>query len=188
VDDEDLIIAARAGAEWAGPMLVSLYAPTLLGYARGTAGDLDQTAREMICEWAVERALAKIDLFDPTIGSFAAWARSQVRYAAADYRRDHHRLTSLEGTSPPEQVLEPREDLPEEVNTAVHDGLEALSDADQVIIGLRLFEELPSQAVATLLGVSDEAVRKRYSRALQRLGEQLNRDRRVTNQLRGGAR
>ena len=96
MDDEDLIQAARDGKEYAGPFLISLYAPMLLGYARGIASDLGDSACEQICEWAIERAVRKIQLYDPARGDFAGWARSMLRYAALDYRRDNARLQNID--------------------------------------------------------------------------------------------
>lgn len=186
VYDEDLIRAAREGKEHAGPFLVSLYAPMLLGYARGLASDLGESACEQICEWAVERAVRKIDLFDPAKGDFAAWARSMLRYAARDYRRDNARLQSLDGLDIPEPTTQPSRVIPDTVAIALTDAVRQLSEPDQAILALREIEELPSQTVAALLGISDAAVRQRYSRARQRLIRIAQTDQRLTSFLRGG--
>ena len=113
VDDEDLIQAAREGKEYAGPFLISLYAPMLLGYARGLASDLGDSGCEQICEWAVERAVRKIDLYDPAKGDFAGWARSMLRYAALDYRRDNARLQNIDNLDLAHQRRNPAARSPE---------------------------------------------------------------------------
>jgi RNA polymerase sigma factor (sigma-70 family) len=186
VDDENLIQAAREGREHAGPFLVSLYAPMLLGYTRGIAADLGDSACEQICEWAVERAIRKIELYEPAKGDFAAWARSMVRYAALDYRRDTERLDTIDDLNVSESMPEQTRAIPAEVSTALAEAVGQLSEADQAILALREIEQLPSQAVAALLGVSDGAVRQRYSRARRRLADIGQQDPRLTSFLEAG--
>jgi RNA polymerase sigma factor (sigma-70 family) len=186
VDDDNLIQAAREGKEHAGPFLVSLYAPMLLGYTRGIAADLGDSACEQICEWAVERAVRKIDLYDPCKGDFAAWARSMVRYATLDYRRDTARLDTIDDLNLPEPAPEPTRDIPAEVSAALVEAVGRLSEPDQAILALREIEQLPSQTVAALLGISDAAVRQRHSRARQRLARIAQKDLRLTSFLEGG--
>ena len=185
--DEDLIRAARNGEEHAGPFLVSLYAPMLLGFARSVAGDLGDAACEHIAANAVERAVRKIEMYDPDKGDFAVWARSMVRFAAADYRRDNARLTSLDAEGDM-AVTEPeaRATLPASVIAALRWTIPQLSDADQVVIALRNVEGLPSKEVAARLGISDDAVRQRHKRALHRLADLLRQDARITDYLEGG--
>jgi len=186
MDDEDLIQAARDGREYAGPFLVSLYAPMLLGYARGLASDLGDVACEEICVWAVERAIRKIDLYDPEKGDFASWARSMVRYAALDYRRDSARLRSMDGLDLAEPDATPRPDIPDHVGVALAEAVRTLNEADQTILALREIEQLPAQTVATLLGISSDAVRQRHFRARRRLARVAQDDPRLTAFLGGG--
>ncbi len=186
MDDEELIRAAREGKEHAGPFLVSLYAPMLLGYARGLASDLGDSACEQICEWAVERAVRKIDLYDPRKGDFAGWARSMLRYAALDYRRDNARLQSIDDLDLAEPETQSSREIPDDVTAALAEAVGQLSEPDQAILALREIEQLPSQTVAALLGISDAAVRQRYSRARQRLIRIAQHDQRLTSFLRGG--
>ncbi len=186
MDDEDLIQAAREGKEHAGPFLVSLYAPMLLGYARGLASDLGDSACEQICELAVERAVRRIDLYDRIKGDFAGWARSMLRYAALDYRRYNARLQSIDGLDLAEPETLPSREFPDGVTAALAEVVGQLSEADQAILALREIEQLPSQTVAALLGISDAAVRQRYSRARQRLVRIAQNDQRLTSFLRGG--
>lgn len=184
VDDDNLIQAAREGKEHAGPFLISLYAPMLLGYARGIAADLGDSACEQICEWAVERAVRKIDLYDPAKGNFAAWARSMVRYATLDYRRDTERLDTLDDL--PEPATQLTRDVPGTVYAALAEAVGRLSEGDQAILALREIEQLSSKTVAALLGISDDAVRQRHSRARQRLARIAQHDPRLTSFLEGG--
>lgn len=186
VDDEDLIQAARDGKEHAGPFLISLYAPMLLGYARGIASDLGDSACEQICEWAIERAVRKIQLYDPVRGDFAGWARSMLRYAALDYRRDNARLQNIDDLDLAEPKTQFNREIPEEIAAALAEAVGQLSEPDQAILALREIEQLPSKTIAALLGITDVAVRQRYSRARQRLVRIAQNDQRLTSFLGGG--
>ena len=186
MDDENLIQAARDGKEHAGPFLVSLYAPMLVGYAHSIAADLGDSACEQICEWAVERAVRKIDLFDPSKGNFVAWARSMVRYAALDYRRDNARLDRIDDPNLPEQAMPPTHDAHDKVRDALRQALRQLTEPDQAILALRDLEQLPPQAVASLLGISAAAVRQRHLRARRRLAALARKDPRLNSLLEGG--
>ena len=186
MDDENLIQAAREGKQHAGPFLVSLYAPMLLGYARGLASDLGDSGCEQICEWAVERAVRRIDLYDPAKGDFAGWARCMLRYAALDYRRDNARLQSNVSLDIAEPDPQPSREIPGDVTAALTQVVGQLSEPDQAILALREIEQLPSQTVAALLGISDAAVRQRYSRARKRLTQIAQNDERLTSFLTGG--
>ena len=186
VDDEDLIRAAREGKEYAGPFMISLYAPMLLGYARGLASDLGDSGCEQICEWAVERAVRKIDLYDPAKGDFAAWARSMLRYAALDYRRDNARLQNIDNLDVALPETQSSREIPGDITTALAEAVGQLSEPDQVILALREIEQLPSKTIAALLGITDAAVRQRYSRARQRLVRIAQNDQRLTSFLGGG--
>ena len=109
-----------------------------------------------------------------------------LRYAALDYRRDNARLQSLDGLDLAEPEKLPSREIPEDVTAALAEVVGQLSEADQAILALREIEQLPSQTVAALLGISDAAVRKRYSRARQRLVRIAQNDQRLTSFLRGG--
>ena len=186
MDDQDLIQAAREGKEHAGPFLISLYGPMLLGYARGLAPDLGDSGCEQICEWAIERAIRRIDLYDPAKGDFAGWARSMLRYAAMDYRRDNARLQSMDNLDVAEPEAQSSREIPEDVKVALAEAVGLLSESDQAILALREIEQLPSRTVAALLQISDAAVLQRYSRARQRLARIAQNDQRLTSFLGGG--
>ncbi|HEX2294253.1 MAG TPA: sigma-70 family RNA polymerase sigma factor [Actinomycetota bacterium] len=172
MDIPELIRSARSGEPYAGPFLVSLFGERLLGYARAIASDLGDADRELVVERAIERAILKIDRFDPAKGSFGSWLRGFVRHAVGDWRRSEGAL---------EELREDLESTPEEEQSApvdpatvaaVSDVLASLRDTDQLIIALRAIEELPYGEIATRIGgVSEEACRQRYFRALQRFRE-----------------
>lgn len=169
MDDEELIRAVRNGHDYAGPFLVSLYAPKILGQVRNVAGDLGDSACELICENAVERAIRAIDKFDPSRGSFISWVRAMVRFAASDYRRADERTRPLGDLdifqAPPENFREISDDVRMALTTAVR----TLSDGDQAILALIDVEGLSASTAAMHLGITHAAARQRHSRARRRL-------------------
>jgi RNA polymerase sigma-70 factor (ECF subfamily) len=72
---------------------------------------------------------------------------------------------------PDEQVLRHEEDR------EVIEALSKLSRTDREIVQLTLWEELPPRQIATVLGISRDAVDQRYTRAKKRLARQLESDR-----------
>lgn len=62
-----------------------------------------------------------------------------------------------------------------EVRLQLQEALNSMDDLDREVIALRNFEELDNREAAEVLGLSPEASRKRYVRALKRLQEVLRR-------------
>jgi RNA polymerase sigma factor (sigma-70 family) len=170
VDLQQLIDQLRKGEKSAGPILVSVVAPMFMGYVEAIASDLSLPDRERAVESAIERAVDKIDRYDPMRGSFSAWARTFVRHAVADERR-----RGLEGA--PDAVIDnlaepsPSDDssTDSEVVTQLSEALASLGPTDQLILQLRYIEQLSHAQIASALGVSDAASRQRTARAIARL-------------------
>jgi RNA polymerase sigma-70 factor (ECF subfamily) len=191
VSDEDLIQAAREGRDYAGPFLVSMYGPRLLGYCKAIASDLSDTDCERVVELAIEKAVRKIDAFAPERGRFEAWLRTFVLHATQDWRRGNQRLLSLEAETGNGRHLseaiasDPIIDEPDG-NSRLLPAVQALQDhvrqmnvPDQVIIGLRDIEGRSVEDAAELLGIKPAACRQRHHRAKIRLKRLLEDDPRV---------
>lgn len=167
---DDLISRLQNGDENAGAFLVSLVAPSLHGYARAIAGDLSDTDRERICELALERAVRKIDRFDPAKGSFLRWLRTFVRHEAGNWRRSNHALDELD-----ENAVAPDVDVgeqPAELRTAIAAmgrAVQRLRPTDQLIIDLRDRQQLSYADIASRVGATEDTCRQRHLRALRRL-------------------
>jgi RNA polymerase sigma factor (sigma-70 family) len=177
-DEGQLIDAVRAGEPSAGPVLVSTIAPGLLAYARSHAPDLSTTDLELLCETTVERAIAKIDAFDPTHGTFKAWARGILRLEIRALRRRQGSQAlplneDLTADSEPSAVIT---QITEEVAAAVLRGVRALGHGDQLILQMRNAEVMSYQSIAFLLGIDEATCRQRHSRATRRLARRLEND------------
>jgi RNA polymerase sigma-70 factor (ECF subfamily) len=62
-----------------------------------------------------------------------------------------------------------------EVQLQLQEALDSMDKVDREIIALRNFEELDNREASEVLGLSPEAARKRYVRALKRLQSELRR-------------
>jgi len=62
-----------------------------------------------------------------------------------------------------------------EIQLQLQEALNSMDELDREIIALRNFEELDNHEAAEVLGLSPDAARKRYVRALKRLQEVLSR-------------
>jgi RNA polymerase sigma-70 factor (ECF subfamily) len=184
-----LIEQLKTGDDTAGPVLVSILAPRLLGYAEMIANDLPLADREQAVEEAIETAVRRIDQYDPNKGTFPGWVRAFVRHAVGDWRRHHPTgaPTQLEERTAA-AVLE--DDTEEEHDNPALAALTALvftaPEADQLILRLRYEENLLHAQIAERLGVSEPACRKRLERALERLRNRAAEDPDLNLYLEGG--
>jgi len=102
-------------------------------------------------------------------------ARNVVRNRQRGARRNL-RLVARSGSmatapcdGPETQVI--RNEEHEEVLCAMG----SLKQAEQDLLGLKVWEGLSNGAVGTILGISDRAVEARYARAIRKLSKQLDR-------------
>jgi len=64
-----------------------------------------------------------------------------------------------------------------EEHAEVLGAMESLKEAEQELLGLKVWEGLSNDAIGTILGISHRAVEGRYGRALKKLSKQLERGR-----------
>lgn len=197
MSDDDLIQAAREGRDYAGPFLVSMFGPRVLGYCKSIASDLSDTDCERVVELAIEKAVRKIDAFDPTRGKFESWLRTFVLHAIQDWRRGNQRLLSLDAengigrslaeTITADQSVDQRggDSRLVPASQALRDLIPQLNLPDQVILGLRDIEGRSVEDVATLLDISPAACRQRHHRAKVRLKQLLKADPRLAAVISG---
>lgn len=187
MDDSELIRAVRENESYAGPFLVSLYGPRLAGYCRSIAPDLGDTDRELAIENGIERAVRRIEAYEPDRGSVLAWLRPFVLHATQDWRRSNVQLSRYDSADlvdvaapSPVDVIQPPAPESAQAAEAVRTAFRQLSVPDQVVIVLRNYEQHPVQHTAEILGISVDACRQRHHRALTRLKAFLEADERVT--------
>ena len=185
MDIDSLIDQLRKGEPSAGPLLVSLIAPRLMGYVAQVAPRLSPADHEQIVEEAIEQAVIKIDRYDPARGTFPAWIRAFVRNAALKWYRAHPDGPALELTDDVfEAVPGSTDDYADDERlldaSRTSGALSALvlaeSEASQLLLRLRFAEQLPHDEIAKQLGVTPAACRKRLERILQKLRDNAMND------------
>jgi RNA polymerase sigma-70 factor, ECF subfamily len=108
--------------------------------------------------------------------------RRHVRAGRRSVTREEARVPGLSGASALEladRLLDPgggpSEGLRrEELRRRVRSALEALPEADREVLALRYLEQLSAKEVGAVLGVGEQAAKKRALRALQRLRDALD--------------
>ena len=105
------------------------------------------------------------------------WLYGIARYEVANVRRAARRSTALRtrlgGLAEPAVASTEAQVIRRTEHQHVIDALASLSEPDREIVYLRSYEGLSTPEIATALGCSDAAARKRLSRALRRLGRSL---------------
>ncbi len=108
----------------------------------------------------------------------AGWLYMSTRHAAAQTMRTERRRTGREqeahalGTT---ETLAPREPTWEEVKPLLDEAMHALGEQDREAMLLRYFTGMPFGEIGAQLGVSQDAVRKRVERGVQKLRAELAR-------------
>lgn len=183
MDLDALIEQLRRGDPSAGPLLVSIVAPRLLGYAAHLARDLGEPDQEEIVEAAIEKSILKIDQFDPERGTFTGWVRTFVRNEVVTWRRNHPGSTVPVSDEAVEVPAEPeagedkgKEEAASQRETAITALVLGLPEAAQLLLRLRSVEGLDHIAIAEQLDVRPDAARKRLQRILQTLRERAADD------------
>ncbi len=115
-------------------------------------------------------------------GAFlAGWLHKATRYACANALRTENRRRKLETKAArmKNTLVEDTATLSEgdwkQLSPALDDALGRLARKDRDLLLMRYFESLETADLAVRMGISEEAARKRLSRAIDRLREVLER-------------
>ena len=170
-DEATLVEAARSDREAFGRLYDRHFDAVYNYIARRVGGD-EVLAEDLSAEvW--ERALTAIERYELRGLPFKAW----LYRIAGNLIANHHRRKRLRqlvpfmphhGVSRPQQRWDDR--------ATVQEALQALSEADQEVIGLYYFAGLSPTEIAQALGCSPVAVHKRLHRARERLKKRLQGD------------
>ena len=161
---DDVVERARKGEGAAREALASRYYPAVFSFARKLTGRAD-TALDVTQETFL-RAFSRIGQHDAAY-SFASW----LFKIAANHIRDLHRRAGRPEPSaadlsdpPAESILERSEDL-----DRVRRALDRLPSDLRMALVLHLQEELPVREIAFVLDQTDNAVRMKIYRGLQKV-------------------
>jgi RNA polymerase sigma-70 factor (ECF subfamily) len=138
--------------------------PDVFRYCRRRVGDdlaQDATAEVWATAWRRRDVLAEVD--EPL-----AWLYGVARKTVANARRGRGRRMALADRA--RSTAEP--DAPD-TSTEVFDALRRLGEDDRELLRLTAWEGLSGKELAVALGLSEQAARKRLSRARSRLAAEL---------------
>lgn len=161
----DLVDRARRGDTPARDALASRYYPAVFSFARKLTGRVE-TALDVTQETFL-RAFSRIDQHDPSY-SFASWLFKIAANHIRDLRRRAGRPEPPPDAPPEnaaaETILQQAEDL-----DRVRRALDTLSADLRTPLLLHLQEQLPVREIAFVLDLTDNAVRMKIYRALQKV-------------------
>ena len=131
-----------------------------------------------------QRFLSRLESFDAARGSVAAWLLTMARNALVDHYRARKEVISLESVA---EVLTAEGDDPlvailrAEEAALVKDLLQELPPETREMFSLRFGHDLRYRDIASCLGLSEQAVKQRFSRTLRDLRIRL-----AQRSIRGG--
>jgi RNA polymerase sigma factor (sigma-70 family) len=168
---DDVLIAARAGAEWAWARIHADLAPTVVGYLRAHgAAEPEDLAGEAFLQ--VVRGLPR---FAGDERDFRAWVFTIVHRRLQDERRRLGRRPAI--AVPPEEVAEragaggdvEREALDRIGERRAREAIERLPPDQRSVLLLRILGDLTVEQVARAVGKRPGAVKALQRRALRRI-------------------
>lgn len=176
--EQELVARARRGDGAAWEALVRLHQEPLFRLAYLHLGDAAEA--EDVAQEAFVRAFRALDGFDPA-RPLRPWLLAIAANLARNRRRSLGRYWAAlrrQARARPEPQPGPADPLPEEAWRArqLWQAVRRLGQADQEVIFLRYFLELPVEEAAAVLGVAAGTVKSRLHRALGRLREVIRRD------------
>jgi RNA polymerase sigma factor (sigma-70 family) len=169
--DDRQLLAAYAGRREQGAFarLVRRHVPFV--YACALRQTRDPATAEDITQTVFNLLALKAHALSSRRGSLRGWLFGVTGYAAANERRAAVRRRRHERRAARSEAWEPEERPPNvsAVSELLDGALAKLSPADREAVLLRYFEGADASAVAAALGVSEQAARRRLSRAVERM-------------------
>jgi len=188
IDEPALVAALREGQEWAFEALIRTYGGRLLAVARRICGN-EEDARDVL-QSAYLNAFRSLRSFEGSC-QLSTWLHRIVVNAALmrlrsrrrkpedsieallpAFQEDGHHVELFSDWALPADRLLERED----VRATVRNCIAQLPDSYRQVLMLRDIEELPTDAVATMLNATPTAVKVRLHRARQALSTLLRRE------------
>ena len=188
VDDQALLAALKAGEEWAFETMVRLHGGRLLAVARRFMQN-DHDAQDVVqsAYLSAFRALADFEgacqlstwLHRIVVNTALMRIRSRRRKPEESievllpaFQEDGHHVEQFSDWTASADLLLERA----EMRAVVRNCIDELPEIHRVVLMLRDIEEMSTQEVADLLGLTTTAVKVRLHRARQALSTLLRRD------------
>ncbi len=171
-----VLLAARAGADWAWTRIYDSLAPTLLGYLRAQgAPDPDGISGEVFCQ-----LVRDLDRFEGDEAGFRSWVFVMVHHRLVDdVRRRKRRPEAPISRETLAMVQDPENVEAQVMNRATESELRGLLDGltspQRDVLLLRVFAGLTLEEVADLMGRRIGAVKALQRRGLEALRQEISR-------------
>jgi RNA polymerase sigma factor (sigma-70 family) len=133
---------------------------------RRSASDAD--AEDVVAEVFADAA-AGLDRFRPGATPVLAWLYTVARRRLADEARRRSRLPAV-------AIAEPELEYGADVARAIRRALDVLPDGQRRIVVLKLIEGWGFREIAGHVGATEAACKMRFSRALDRLRDELEQE------------
>ena len=183
LSDEVLVAQVAKGNSAALEVLYERHGSTVLGLASKIVDD--RAAAEDILQETFWRVWKSADTFQPQRGSFTSWLFRIARNLSIDvYRRRNVRPQVMpdaeEGVSRLDQTPDPDMDVASQAQTAiedqlVHSAVASLSSVQRQVIEMAYFYGMTRQEIAEATGEALGTIHTRARLALQKLREELER-------------
>lgn len=171
--DTELIEAfAKERAEAPFRLLVERHLPLVLGTARRITGD-SVVAEEVAQTVFILLARKSKSIRRGTI--ISGWLYRTTCFVAARALRSEQRRRRREQEAVAMQIQTDSQPLPAELTAHLDHSLQRLSQKERDAVLLRFFEQQPLSEVGVSLGISEDAAKKRVTRALEKLRQFLSR-------------
>ncbi len=174
--NEQELVARATSKPAAFTAIYNHYFPRVYNYARYRVRDA--SAADEITAQVFEKALVKIESYQPERAPFAAWLFGIARNTVNQYLRfqRRHRWISLDllfsrhsGDSSPEDTL-----ILSESHTELMAAVAGLSDRERDIIALKFAAGLTNRRIATLTSLGESNVSVILYRSIRRLRNELS--------------
>jgi RNA polymerase sigma-70 factor (ECF subfamily) len=174
-EDRDLVSRLKAGNVRAFEQVYETYRPRVFSFLVRLSGNRE-LAEDLMQDTFVKLARSAPRLADDT--TLTAWLLTVARNAYRSHRRwamlDLSRLLVVGAEAELSRPRTPAEETEgARLALRMEQALASLSDAQREVLLLVAFEDVDQAAVATMLGLTDAALRKRLSRARQEFAEAL---------------
>ncbi|GMV92519.1 MAG: hypothetical protein AMXMBFR82_22970 [Candidatus Hydrogenedentota bacterium] len=167
--DESIVARVLAGHHEQFGTLVQRYLPVVQAIARARTSnpsDVDDVTQETFV-----LAFQRLDQLRER-KKFGAWLGTIARNVAHSAQRRIQKDAALAASLSDEEPVEP-DVVSREARRAVREQIDALASEDREVLLLKYFAGKRSREIASILGLSDAAVRKRLQRAREALGERV---------------
>jgi len=166
-----LVDRARDGDPEAFGQLYDRFQPEIVRYLAHRVGDPD--IAEDLAQQVFMKAWQAIPRYEHRGAPFRAWLYRMAHNQMVDFFRTNRPTTDLEGVDVPEEPEAEERLLTAEMNDALRDALERLSEDHREVLVLRFLMEKSAREIGDIMGRKEVTIRGLQMRALQALRREI---------------